>query len=160
MSVEVVKKYFEGTELEGKVLEFEESSATVELAAAAVGTDPDRIAKTLSYILEEGPILIVMSGKSRLDNRKYKDTFHKKAKMIPFDEVEDLVGHPSGGVCPFAVKDGVSIYLDESLKKHETVFPAAGSGNSAIEMTMKQLEEFTKDPKWIDVSKMPENAEE
>ncbi len=160
MSVEVVKKYFEGTELEGKVLEFEESSATVELAAAAVGTDPDRIAKTLSYILEEGPILIVMSGKSRLDNRKYKDTFHKKAKMIPFDEVEDLVGHPPGGVCPFAVKDGVSIYLDESLKKHETVFPAAGSGNSAIEMTMKQLEEFTKEPKWIDVSKMPENAEE
>ena len=125
MSVELVKKYFENTELEGKVLEFPTSSATVELAADAVGTEPDRIAKTMAFLL--------------------------KAKMIPFAAVEEYLGHPPGGVCPFALKEGVKVYLDVSLRAHETVFPAAGSENSAIETTIDQLERFTSYEEWVDV---------
>ena len=151
MALADVKAYFKGTELEGKVIELAESSATVELAAAALHTEPDRIAKTLSYLIEDRPILIVASGLARVDNRKYKDRFHKKAKMIPFDEVNDYIGHLPGGVCPFATKEGVTVYLDVSLRKYETVFPAAGSGNSAIEMTPAQLEQFAHASEWIDV---------
>ena len=153
MSVEKVKAYFEGTELEGKVLITELSSATVELAAEAHHTEPDRIAKTLSFLLDDGPVLIVVSGMSRIDNRKFKDIFRKKAKMIPWEEVEPLTGHAPGGVCPFAVKEGVRVYLDDSLKKYETVFPAAGSSNSAIEMTPAQLEKYSGSLGWIDVVK-------
>ena len=151
MSVELVKKYFENTELEGKVLEFPTSSATVELAADAVGTEPDRIAKTMAFLLGDEAIVIVVSGLSRIDNKKFKAQFHTKAKMIPFAAVEEYLGHPPGGVCPFALKDGVKVYLDVSLRAHETVFPAAGSENSAIETTIDQLERFTFYKEWVDV---------
>lgn len=153
MAIEAVKAFFKGTELDGKIIELAESSATVELAAQALHTEPDRIAKTLSYLLEEQPILVVASGMSRVDNHKYKEQFGKKAKMIPFDEVEVYIGHAPGGVCPFAVKEGVKVYLDQSLKKYDTVYPAAGSGNSAIEMTMAQLEKYTGYETWVDVCK-------
>ena len=153
MSVELVKKYFEDTELDGKVLEFPTSSATVELAAEAVGTEPDRIAKTMAFLLGEEAIVIVVSGLSRIDNKKFKAQFHTKAKMIPFAAVEEYLGHPPGGVCPFALKDGVKVYLDVSLRAHETVFPAAGSENSAIETTIDQLERFTSYEEWVDVCK-------
>ena len=151
MSVELVKKYFENTELEGKVLEFPTSSATVELAADAVGTAPDRIAKTMAFLLGDEAIVIVVSGLSRIDNKKFKAQFHTKAKMIPFAAVEEYLGHPPGGVCPFALKEGVKVYLDVSLRAHETVFPAAGSENSAIETTIDQLERFTSYEEWVDV---------
>ena len=151
MSVELVKKYFENTELEGKVLEFPTSSATVELAADAVGTEPDRIAKTMAFLLGDEAIMIVVSGLSRIDNKKFKAQFHTKAKMIPFAAVEEYLGHPPGGVCPFALKEGVKVYLDVSLRAHETVFPAAGSENSAIETTIDQLERFTSYEEWVDV---------
>ena len=151
MSVERVKKYFEGTEMEGRVIELSESSATVELAAKALGTEPDRIAKSLSFLLDDEAIVIVVSGESRIDNKKFKKRFQKKAKMIPFDSVEYWTGFAPGGVCPFALKEGVRVYLDESLKKYDTVFPAAGSGNSAIEMTMDQLERLTGYLEWVDV---------
>ena len=150
MSVELVKKYFENTELEGKVLEFPTSSATVELAADAVGTEPDRIAKTMAFLLGDEAIVIVVSGLSRIDNKKFKAQFHTKAKMIPFAAVEEYL-HPPGGVCPFALKEGVKVYLDVSLRAHETVFPAAGSENSAIETTINQLERFTSYEEWVDV---------
>ena len=153
MSVELVKKYFENTELEGNVLEFPTSSATVELAAEAVGTEPDRIARTMAFLLGEEAIVIVVSGLSRIDNKKFKAQFHTKAKMIPFAAVEEYLGHPPGGVCPFALKDGVKVYLDVSLRSHETVFPAAGSENSAIETTIDQLERFTSYKEWVDVCK-------
>ena len=153
MSVELVKKYFENTELEGKVLEFPTSSATVELAADAVGTEPDRIAKTMAFLLGNEAIVIVVSGLSRIDNKKFKAQFHTKAKMIPFAAVEEYLGHPPGGVCPFALKEGVKVYLDVSLQVHETVFPAAGSENSAIETTIDQLERFTSYKEWVDVCK-------
>jgi prolyl-tRNA editing enzyme YbaK/EbsC (Cys-tRNA(Pro) deacylase) len=153
MSVELVKKYFEGTELAGKVLEFPTSSATVELAAVAVGTEPDRIAKTMAFLLGEEAIVIVVSGMSRIDNKKFKVQFHTKAKMIPFAFVEEYLGHPPGGVCPFALKEGVKVYLDVSLRDHETVFPAAGSENSAVETTIDQLERFTSFEDWVDVCK-------
>ena len=151
MSVELVKKYFENTELEGKVLEFPTSSATVELAADAVGTEPDRIAKTMAFLLGDEAIVIVVSGLSSIDNKKFKAQFHTKAKMIPFAAVEEYLGHPPGGVCPFALKEGVKVYLDVSLRAHETVFPAAGSENSAIETTIDQLERFTSYEEWVDV---------
>ena len=153
MSVELVKKYFENTELEGKVLEFPTSSATVELAADAVGTEPDRIAKTMAFLLGDEAIVIVVSGLSRIDNKKFKAQFHTKTKMIPFAAVEEYLGHPPGGVCPFALKEGVKVYLDVSLRAHETVFPAAGSENSAIETTIDQLERFTSYKEWVDVCK-------
>ena len=153
MSVELVKKYFENTELEGKVLEFPTSSATVELAADAVGTEPDRIAKTMAFLLGDEAMVIVVSGLSRIDNKKFKAQFHTKAKMIPFAAVEEYLGHPPGGVCPFALKEGVKVYLDVSLRAHETVFPAAGSENSAIETTIDQLERFTSYEEWVDVCK-------
>ena len=151
MSVELVKKYFENTELEGKVLEFPTSSATVELAADAVGTEPDRIAKTMAFLLGDEAIVIVVSGLSRIDNKKFKAQFHTKAKMIPFAAVEEYLGHPPGGVCPFALKEGVKVYLDVSLRAHETVFPAAGSENSAIETTIDQLGRFNSYEEWVDV---------
>lgn len=126
------------------------------MAAQALKTEPDQIAKTLSYLVNDQPILIVMAGEARTDNRKYKDTFHKKAKMIPFDQVEDYIGHAPGGVCPFAVKDNVKVYLDQSLKRHETVFPAAGSENSAVKLTIPQLEKYSGYEAWVDVTKTAE----
>lgn len=159
MSIEVVKKYFDKFEIAERIMEFEESSATVELAAAAVGCEPERIAKSISLILEDKPIIIMVSGEAKIDNRKYKEQFHAKAKMIPFDEVEEAIGHAPGGVCPFGIKSGVTVYLDESLKRFETVFPAAGSSNSAIELNLEELEKYAASAGWVDVCKGWEEKE-
>lgn len=153
MSVDRVKKYFSQYGMESRVLEFDVSSATVELAAAALGCEPGRIAKTLSFLVGDQPILIVSAGDVKIDNSKYKATFGKKAKMLTPDQVIDLIGHAIGGVCPFAVNEGVIIYLDASLRKYQTVFPACGSSNSAIELTIPELEQYSGYKEWVDVCK-------
>ena len=153
MSIERVKEYFRQYGMEDKIMEFEMSSATVELAAEAVGCEPARIAKTLSFKVGETPILIVAAGDAKVDNPKYKAQFRTKAKMLVKDEVTALIGHAVGGVCPFAVNEGVEVYLDESLRRFESVYPAAGSGNSAIQMTMADLEKYSGSSQWIDVCK-------
>ncbi len=154
MAIEKVREYFKAYHMEDQVLEFEASSATVELAALAVGVEPCRIAKTLSFHAPEGTILIVAAGDAKIDNAKYKARFGAKAKMLSFDEVEDLVGHGVGGVCPFAIRNGVSVYLDRSLQRFETVFPACGSSNSAIELTCRELEQYACSfAGWVDVCK-------
>ena len=131
----------------------DESSATVDLAAEAVGVEPDQIAKTLSFLVKDVPVLVLASGKARIDNHKFKEEFKTKAKMIHSDQVEDMVSHAPGGVCPFGVKEGVQVYLDKSLKKHEVVYPAAGTGNSAVKLTVPELEKCSGYLKWIDVCK-------
>lgn len=153
MSVEKVREYFKPYGIENRILEPEESSATVEEAARAVGCEPARIAKTMSFLTSEGPILVVLAGDARTDNKKYKEEFHEKAKMIRPENVEELIGHAPGGVCPFAINEGVTVYLDESLKRFETVFPAAGSGNSAIELSLEELEKYSHAVKWVNVGK-------
>jgi prolyl-tRNA editing enzyme YbaK/EbsC (Cys-tRNA(Pro) deacylase) len=153
MAIEKVKSYFEKYGIADRVLEFDVSSATVELAAQAVGCEPCRIAKTLSFMLKDKPILIVTAGEAKIDNHKYKTQFGAKAKMLTPDEVESLIGHAVGGVCPFAINDGVTVYLDESLKRFETVFPACGSSNSAIELTIEELEKYSGFSDWVDVCK-------
>lgn len=153
MAIEKAREYFKAFGMEDRILEFDVSSATVELAAQAVGCEPERIAKTLSFMLPEGPILIVAAGDAKVDNRKFKDQFHTKAKMLTPDEVTELVGHAIGGVCPFGINEGVTVYLDESLKRFETVFPACGSSNSAIELTIPDLEKYSGYSAWIDVCK-------
>ena len=153
MSIDKAKAYLKQFNMEERVMEFEQSSATVELAAQTVGCEADRIAKTLLFLVNEEPVLIVVSGMSKVDNHKYKEQFKTKAKMIEFDRVEELVGHAPGGVCPFGVKKGVTTYLDVSLKKFETVFPAAGSSNSAIELSIGELEKVSGMKEWIDVCK-------
>lgn len=153
MAIENVRKYFREFGIEDRIMEFDVSSATVELAAKALGCEGCRIAKTLSFMTDVGPILIVMAGDAKIDNPKYKAQFGKKAKMLTPDEAESLVGHAVGGVCPFAVNEGVLVYLDESLKRFETVFPACGSSNSAIELTLEELERYSNFSAWVDVSK-------
>ena len=153
MSVDKVKKYFAGYGMESRVLEFDVSSATVELAAAALNCEPGRIAKTLSFLVGEQPILIVSAGDVKIDNAKYKATFGKKAKMLTQEQVTELIGHAVGGVCPFAINPGVDIYLDASLKKYETAFPACGSSNSAIELIIPEMEKYSGYKEWIDVCK-------
>lgn len=153
MAIEKVKEYFASVGMAGRVLEFPVSSATVELAARAVGCEPARIAKTLSFMVDGGPILVVAAGDARIDNPRFKARFHAKAKMLSADDAETLIGHAVGGVCPFAVNDGVEVFLDESLRRFETVFPAAGSSNSAIEMTASELEEHSCFASWVDVCK-------
>lgn len=153
MAVEKVKKYFEQFGIADKILMFDVSSATVELAAQAVGCESCRIAKTLSFSVDEKPILIVTAGDCKIDNPKYKAQFHQKAQMLPFEDVEKLTGHAVGGVCPFAINDGVQVYLDISLKRFKTVFPAAGSSNSAIELSIDELEKYSAYTQWIDVCK-------
>ena len=153
MAIEAVREYMKQYGMEDKILEFEVSSATVELAAAALHTEGKRIAKSLTFKIGEEAVMIVAAGDARIDNSKYKAQFGCKAKMLSPQEAVDLVGHAVGGVCPFAVKDGVKVYLDESLKRFETVFPACGSSNSAIELNMEQLEEMSRSLGWIDVCK-------
>ncbi len=157
MSIEKVRTYFKSYSIEDKILEFPVSSATVELAAKALNTEGCRIAKTLSFSVDDSPILIVMAGDAKIDNKKYKAFFGAKAKMLSFAEVEEKIGHAVGGVCPFAINDGVKVYLDESLKRFDTVFPACGSSNSAIELTPNELEKYASFfVQWIDVCKLPE----
>lgn len=153
MSVDKVKKYFSQYGMDSRILEFDVSSATVDLAAAALNCEPGRIAKTLSFMVQDKPILIVSAGNVKIDNAKYKAFFGKKAKMLTADQVMELVGHAVGGVCPFAIKDGVTVYLDASLKKYETVFPACGSSNSAIELTIEEMEKYSGYKEWVDVCK-------
>ena len=153
MSIEKAKAYLTPFGVAERVLEFDMSSATVELAAQAVGCEPARIAKTLSFRTDEGVILIVTAGDAKIDNSKYKARFGCKAKMLPFEEVEPAIGHAVGGVCPFGVNDGVGIYLDESLRRFPTVYPACGSDNSAIELTIDELERFSGFSAWVDVCK-------
>ncbi|MBE6568680.1 MAG: YbaK/EbsC family protein [Ruminococcaceae bacterium] len=153
MAIEKVKVYFRQYGMEEKILEFPVSSATVELAAQALNCEPCRIAKTLSFMVGENPILIVAAGDAKIDNAKYKARFGTKAKMLTPEEAETLIGHAVGGVCPFAVNEGVAVYLDESLKRFETVFPACGSANSAIELTIPELEKYSGYTEWADVCK-------
>ena len=153
MSIERVRAYLEPLGMADKILEFPVSSATVELAAQALGCEGARIAKTLSFLVEGQPVLIVAAGDAKIDNSKYKAFFHTKAKMLTPDEAEELVGHAVGGVCPFANPEGVETYLDVSLQRFDTVFPAAGSSNSAIELTYKELEEYSHSRGWINVCK-------
>lgn len=153
MAIERVKEYFSTFGIEDRIQEFAVSSATVELAAQALGCEPERIAKTLSFYTADGVALIVAAGDARVDNPKYKAQFGEKARMLKFEDAESLIGHAVGGVCPFAVNDGVSVYLDESLKRFETVFPACGSSNSAIELSIEELEKYSGYKEWIDVCK-------
>lgn len=158
MSIETVRAYFKSLGIEDRILEFEESSATVEQAALALNVSPARISKTLSFKTDKGCMLIVCAGDARIDNRKFKDLFGFKAKMLSPEEVSGLVGHPVGGVCPFGIKPGVPVYLDESMLRFETVFPAAGSGNSAIELTIDELFKYSKARGWVDVCSVLEEA--
>lgn len=153
MSMERARAYLEQYGLEGRIQEFTVSSATVELAAQALHCEPKRIAKTLSFLVDGHAVLIVTAGDAKIDNAGYKAFFHTKAKMLTPEEVEELVGHAVGGVCPFGVKEGVSVYLDESLKRFDTVFPACGSSNSAIELTIPELMQYSGYLEWIDVCK-------
>ena len=156
MSIEKGRAYFRQFGMEERVLEFPVSSATVELAALALGVEGARIAKTLSFKKDDSCSLILAAGDARIDNRKFKDKFHMKAKMPSPDEVLELVGHPVGGVCPFGINEGIEVYLDESLKRFTTVFPAVGSGNSAIELNLDELFKYSNAIEWIDVCKLPE----
>ena len=153
MSIQNVKNHLKQFNLENRVLEFEVSSATVHEAALAVGSTEAEIAKTLSFLVGETPILIVVAGDMKIDNHKFKQTFLTKAKIIPFDDVISLIGHPVGGVCPFAVNAGVSVYLDESLKRFKFVYPAAGTASSAVKLTIQELEMASNCHSWIDVCK-------
>ncbi len=153
MAIEAVKAYLSKYGVEDRIKEFDVSSATVELAAQALGCEPCRIAKTLSFKVDGQAILIVAAGDSKIDNPKYKAQFGTKAKMLSPDEAEEKIGHAVGGVCPFGIMDGVSVYLDESLKRFSTVFPACGSSNSAIELTIDELERYSRYDSWVDVCK-------
>ena len=138
-----------------RVKEFEVSSATVELAAIAVGTEPEKIAKSLTFMVEEKPVMILCAGDAKISNSKYKGYFHTKAKMLSYDEVHELIGHDVGGVCPFGINEGVTVYLDESLKRFEVVYPACGSSNSAVKLTIPELEITSGYKEWIDVCRYP-----
>jgi ybaK/ebsC protein len=153
MSLEKVKQYFDTLGLGQRIHVLDQSSATVEEAAIAVGCEPERIAKTMSFLLGDDPILIVTAGDARVDNKKYKDYFHQKAKMIPGELVENYIGHAPGGVCPFAIPQGTKVFLDISLKRFAIVYPAAGTSNSAVDLSIKELEDSSGYTAWIDVCK-------
>ena len=155
MSVEKAKKYLKEKGYLDRVIEPDVSTATVELAAAAIGVEPGRICKSLSFIIDGRPILILAEGMARVDNKKYKEEFGKKAKMIHREQVEELIGHEAGGVCPFGVNETVEVYLDESLKKWDTVYPAAGTSASAVRLSLQELEDACMPCTWVDVSKLP-----
>lgn len=154
MAFEIAKDYLKTLGLEDRIYTFQVSSATVELAARAVGCQPARIAKTLSFMVEGGPVLIVAAGDAKVDNQKYKGRFKTKARMLSPEEVDTLVGHSVGGVCPFGIKKGVKVYLDESLKRFEEVYPACGSASSAVRLSVSELEKVSGYLEWIDVCKI------
>ena len=153
MAIDKVKEYFKQYNIDDRIQEFDVSSATVELAAMALGCEGKRIAKTLSFLVDDKALLVVAAGDAKVDNPKYKATFSCKAKMLSYEQVEELVGHAVGGVCPFAISEDVTVYLDESLKRFDTVFPACGSSNSAIELTIAELEKYSNAKGWVDVCK-------
>ncbi len=156
MALEKAEAYLKQAGFADRIIKLEQSTATVDLAAAALGVEPGMIAKTMSFYQGEQVILILTEGTARIDNRKYKDTFHIKAKMIPFEEVEEAVGHAPGGVCPFGIKEGIKVYLDESLKQFETVYPAAGDDHSAVRLSVSELAQVTG-ASWVDVCKEATN---
>lgn len=156
MAIERVREYFRQYNMENRIIELEESSATVELAAQALHCEPARIAKSLSFMVDDEPVLIISAGDVKVDNAKYKTRFGAKAKMLTAEQVETLIGHAVGGVCPFGINEGVTVYLDESLKRFTTVFPACGSGNSAIELTIPEMEQYSGYQEWVDVCKLRE----
>lgn len=158
MAFEKAKAYLEGFGFGGRIIVTEHSSATVAEAAEAIGCEAAMIAKTLSFLQEEQPVLILADGTARIDNRKYKDRFGCKARMIPAEQVGPLVGHEIGGVCPFGVNEGVKVYLDESLRRHEIVYPAAGNDHSGVKLTIPELEKCSGYTEWVDVCKQPEEA--
>ena len=153
MSIEKAREYLKSKGYDDRIIETDHSSATVEAAAQALGCEPGMIAKSLTFLQEDGPVMILAEGMARIDNRKYKDRFSCKAKMIPPDQVEELVGHDIGGVCPFGANEGVRIFLDESLKKHEIVYPACGNDHSAVKLSIGELEECCGTTEWVDVCK-------
>lgn len=156
MSLKRAEEYLENKGFLDHVIELEEFTATVAMAAEALGVEPGMIAKTMSFLQGENAVLILTEGTARVDNRKYKDTFHVKAKMIPFDQVEEVIGHAPGGVCPFGINDDIEVYLDESLKKFDTVYPAAGNDHSAVKLTIPELEQVADANGWVDVCKETE----
>lgn len=153
MAFDIAKEHLKGLGLEDRIHEFQVSSATVELAAQAVGCEPAHIAKTLSFMVGDHPVLIVAAGDAKVDNHRYKEQFHVKAKMLNPDQVTELVGHSVGGVCPFGIKEGVQVYLDESLKRFDMVYPACGSASSAVGLTIPELEKASGYLRWVDVCK-------
>ncbi len=153
MAIEKVRAYFKTKGIEERIQEFDISSATVALAAQALHCEESRIAKSIALKVNDQPILIVTAGDMKIDNAKFKGRFHVKARMLSFDEVESMIGHAVGGVCPFAIEENVEVYLDESLKRFQTVFPACGSANSAIELTLEELQEYSKYKEWVNVCK-------
>ncbi len=156
MAIERVKEYFKQYDMESRIIELTESSATVELAAQALGCEPARIAKSLSFMVNDRPVLVICAGDVKVDNAKYKAKFETKAKMLTAEQAQTLIGHAVGGVCPFGINEGVTVYLDESLKRFTTVFPACGSANSAIELTIPEMEQYSGYVEWVDVCKIRE----
>lgn len=156
MSLEKAKKYLEEKGMAERILEFEVSSATVELAAQAVGCEPEKIAKSLTFMAADGPVMILCAGDAKIANPKYKAFFGCKAKMLTREEVSELIGHEVGGVCPFGINDGVKVYLDESLKRFEIVYPACGNASSAVKLSLNELEQLSGSAGWIDVCQIPE----
>lgn len=155
MSYDKIKAYFKEIGLGDRVRLLEESSATVGLAAAAVGCEEKQIAKSLSFFADDLPILVVAAGNAKIDNKKYKAVFGQKAKMIPWDQVQSHIGHEPGGVCPFLINPGVKVYLDVSLKQNEMVYPAAGSDNSVVKLSLEELERYSAYTSWVDITKLP-----
>lgn len=153
MSYEKAKEHLKKYGLEERIIDFSASSATVKEAACALSCTEGEIAKSLSFLVDDKPILIVVAGDAKVDNSKYKQEFHKKAKMIPFDKVEEMIGHAAGGVCPFGIKNGIDVYLDQSLQKYAVVYPACGNDRSAVKLALKELEEASCYQKWVDVCK-------
>lgn len=153
MSIERVMSFLEQKGMGDRIITFEASTATVELAAQALGVEPGHIAKTMSFLVDGAPLLVVLAGDVRVDNHRFKEAFHKKGRMIPFDQVESFIGHAPGGVCPFAIKEGVPVYLDESLRRFETVYPAAGNDHSAVRLTPEELFRIIPAEGWVDVAK-------
>ena len=153
MAIDRVRKYFKEFNLDQNIIELTTSTATVKEAALSLGTEECRIAKTLSFLVEDKPILIVVAGDAKIDNAKYKEFFQVKAKMIPVELVEEIIGHNIGGVCPFGINEGILVYLDDSLKRFDYVYPACGSSNSAIKLTISQLEKYSNYNSWVDVCK-------
>ena len=151
MALEIAKQYLEERGFGDRVMVFDVSSATVELAAQAVGTEPERIAKSLTFLVDDHPVMILCAGDAKINNPKYKAFFHTKAKMLTPDQVHECIGHDVGGVCPFGIKDGVTVYLEESLKRFDVVYPACGSSNSAVKLTIPELEKLSGFKEWIDV---------
>ena len=158
MSIQKVREYFKQFGIEDRIREFDVSSATVELAAVAVGVEGARIAKSMSFKVGEEPIIIVVAGDAKVDNSRYKAQFHTKAKMLTHEEAHELIGHDVGGVCPFGVEPGVEVYLDESLRRFETVYPAAGNAASAVRLSPDELASLLPGAQWVDVCKVPEHA--